>query len=657
MHKRSVIFVSIAAAVMLLAVLFGACLTVSAEETAPAVLHYYTFDGDAQDKAGGVDGTLSQNDADGGAEGLPQYSAEVRSGASGQSVSFSGSNFVAFEENIFSVEGDFTVSFWMNSEVPADSGTGRIISTGVWGADTPGILVGVNNNSGGWGNLVNGVGKADGEGIFNWSTALPDTVNGAWRHIVAVFNVSEGYYKVFIDGRELQYQPLAGGYSPVSYWGETALGGQLDLNSGTVSEAYTGYIDDLIVLKGALVKQESDTDMLQKLASCDIEYDITFESGEGSAVPAASVYWGNALPELPEPTLADMNFAGWSLTENGSQFIDESTKFYGDTTLYAVYSAATVTVRFVTGCDETVPEQTVPFNTAVTEPTLAERDNYTLAGWYLDEAFTIPFDFTELVRTDIVLYAKWNQDVLTVQFETGGGTAIPDASVPYGATVAAPSEPVLADRVFGGWFTDEECTQAFSFDTPVLTDMTLYAKWFRSEYTVRFETNGGTAIAPVTVAYNGTLTLPQTPVKEGYSFVNWYTAEDFSEIYIAAPVTDDLVLYAKWAADEYVIRFESNGGGRVAEQTVSYGESAKAPKAPVKEGYVFGGWFKDEALTQAYDFASPVQSGMTLYAKWTAEEQPSSWQWWYTLCIVAGALVVAGGVAAAVVIGKKKHEK
>ena len=57
----------------------------------------------------------------------------------------------------------------------------------------------------------------------------------------------------------------------------------------------------------------------------------------------------------------------------------------------------------------------------------------------------------------------------------------------------------------------------------------------------------------------------------------------------------------------------------IEAQTVKDKGKAKEPETPKKEGHTFGGWFKDDKLTEAYDFKTPVTSDITLYAKWTAD--------------------------------------
>ncbi len=79
---------------------------------------------------------------------------------------------------------------------------------------------------------------------------------------------------------------------------------------------------------------------------------------------------------------------------------------------------------------------------------------------------------------------------------------------------------------------------------------------------------------------------------------------------------DNLVLYEDGV---YTVAFASNGGTDVEHQRVASGNTATEPTAPTNTGFLFGGWFTDEACTNAYDFTAKVTEDITLYAKWTAD--------------------------------------
>lgn len=66
----------------------------------------------------------------------------------------------------------------------------------------------------------------------------------------------------------------------------------------------------------------------------------------------------------------------------------------------------------------------------------------------------------------------------------------------------------------------------------------------------------------------------------------------------------------------YTIKFETNGGSSVKNQTVVKNNKVSSPVNPTREGYVFDGWYTDKGLTKKYDFDTKVTDSLTLYAKW-----------------------------------------
>ena len=66
----------------------------------------------------------------------------------------------------------------------------------------------------------------------------------------------------------------------------------------------------------------------------------------------------------------------------------------------------------------------------------------------------------------------------------------------------------------------------------------------------------------------------------------------------------------------YTVTFNTNGGNSIDSQTVSEGGKASDPGKPVRDGYKFIGWYRDEELTETYNFSDSVTSNITIYAKW-----------------------------------------
>ena len=126
------------------------------------------------------------------------------------------------------------------------------------------------------------------------------------------------------------------------------------------------------------------------------------------------------------------------------------------------------------------------------------------------------------------------------------------AIIDNGAKLTAPAAPTKEGYRFDGWYYDNNGGKAkWDFDTDTVTRaMALTAKWVQT-YTVAFDTNGGSAVAPVTVDTGSTVTKPADPTKSGYTFGGWYkdstlqTPWDFAN----GTVTADTTLYAKWTAN------------------------------------------------------------------------------------------------------------
>ena len=95
---------------------------------------------------------------------------------------------------------------------------------------------------------------------------------------------------------------------------------------------------------------------------------------------------------------------------------------------------------------------------------------------------------------------------------------------------------------------DEELTKEFSFDTAIVHDMTVWAKWQPDTFTVTFESNGGSEVDPQTIEYGNTVTQPDNPTKSGSAFAGWYSDEELTQGYdFSSSVTSDITLYAKWS--------------------------------------------------------------------------------------------------------------
>ena len=146
------------------------------------------------------------------------------------------------------------------------------------------------------------------------------------------------------------------------------------------------------------------------------------------------------------------------------------------------------------------------------------------------------------------------------------------------------------------------------------------------EFTVTFESNGGSSVETKTVKEGEKVKKPTDPTREGYAFVAWFKETTLSTEwkFDTDIVTADMTLYAKWEQNNmYTVTFNSNDGSVVTPQTVVEGGKATEPSpAPTKEGYTFDGWYSDNnTFSNKWNFASNTVTGdVTLYAKWIEDD-------------------------------------
>lgn len=197
---------------------------------------------------------------------------------------------------------------------------------------------------------------------------------------------------------------------------------------------------------------------------------------------------------------------------------------------------------------------------------------------------------------------------VTVTYAYGalGGTYATQI-VQTGEKAIEPDVPSRQGYQFTDWYLDDT---KYDFAAPVTGDMTLTAKWTANSYTIAFDTNGGSAVAPITQDYGTAINAPAAPTKTGYTFMGWNPALP------ATMPAGDMTLTAQWSINRYTVTFDTDGGSAVAPITQDYGTQITAPADPTREGYTFIGWDKAIPATM------PAES-ITITAQWKDSEKPT----------------------------------
>ena len=150
-----------------------------------------------------------------------------------------------------------------------------------------------------------------------------------------------------------------------------------------------------------------------------------------------------------------------------------------------------------------------------------------------DEDVTIDFP----IPAGKVTLQKYN---LTINYKYADGT---EAKPTHTESLTYGSSYSVASPLITGYTADKLTVSGSMPDSDVTVDVTFTAK----DYTVTYESNGGSTVPSQTVKYNETANKPADPTKSGYTFAGWYTEEKLTNKYdFAAPVTGNITLYAKW---------------------------------------------------------------------------------------------------------------
>ena len=240
-----------------------------------------------------------------------------------------------------------------------------------------------------------------------------------------------------------------------------------------------------------------------------------------------------------------------------------------------------VTVTYEYGkLDGIYAKQIVQAGEKAIEPDVPSRQGYQFTDWYLDDT---KYDFNADVTGDMTLTAKWTANSYTITFDTDGGSAIDPITQGYGTTIKAPTAPTKTGYTFAGW------DRAIPATMPA-ENMTIKANWTVNQYTITFDTDGGSTVAPITQDYGTAITAPEAPTKIGYTFAGWNP-----EIPATVPA-DNLTITAQWrynggssdGSSSYPITIPGkteNGSVTVSPKSASAGSTVTITVKP-GSGYV-----------------------------------------------------------------------
>ena len=213
-------------------------------------------------------------------------------------------------------------------------------------------------------------------------------------------------------------------------------------------------------------------------------------------------------------------------------------------------------------------------------------------------------------KTYVRITGAW--DVTYQPGTNGSGNAVTDIKFYNDALTLRGALFTRTGHTQVGWATVDGGEKVYGLDDIYTKNeaLTLYPVWSTNQYTITFDTAGGSEIAPITQDYGTNIAAPADPTREGYTFIGW--DRDIPEIMPA----ENMTVTAQWEINRYTITFDTAGGSEIAPITQGYGTAITAPADPTREGYTFIGWDMEIPTTM------PAEN-MTLKARWRDTEKPT----------------------------------
>lgn len=335
---------------------------------------------------------------------------------------------------------------------------------------------------------------------------------------------------------------------------------------------------------------------------------------------------------LQAATKKGYSFAGWysnpSCTGNIIDKINKGST--GNKTLYAKWNPIWYSIDYRlnggTNNNENPIEYTVESVIYLKEPS---RNGYDFAGWYMNEDFSD--EIVENIPTEkaenIILFAKWEPTIYSIEYYTNGGILDSNASTTYtiNSQTIQLTTPNREGYSFKGWFYSSSFSgnSISQIGSGSYGNKKLYAKWQPIQYTITYNLDNG--VNSTSNPYNYTIESSKIelsqPTRNGYDFLGWYTDSEktIKNNIIEAGSSENKTFYAKWNIITYSLNYVLNGGSIETANPSSYTVIDNVVfNSPTKEGQVFAGWFESSSFEG--DLLNELPCGSfgnkTLYAKW-----------------------------------------
>ncbi|MCR5523074.1 MAG: InlB B-repeat-containing protein, partial [Clostridia bacterium] len=364
-------------------------------------------------------------------------------------------------------------------------------------------------------------------------------------------------------------------------------------------------------------------------------YKLRFDANGGyCSSDGITIDFGQPFGDLPVPTYPGYDFEGWYTLKEGGELVQPNHTFptANNLIVYAHWVPIIYQVDFDgNGYDGegALPEtQYKKFNESI----ILRMNSPQMAGGKFIEWNTEPdgsgTTYTDGARygtnANLTLFAVWDRVKYTVTFDANSGTGAPQAIIKeHGLETVLPDTiPTRYGYSFEYWNTRPD-----GMGTPYYPggtynengNKTLYAIWVAGPFTVRYNGCGGSISASsMNYVFDSPYGTMPTAEKVGYDFLGWFSEENGGEIVNSQDkVGKYSILYAHWKAKTYTLNFDANGGSiSQASKTVTYDSEIGELPVPVKQGYIFSGWFNEKGRQFKPESIVKFNADQNLTARW-----------------------------------------
>lgn len=336
------------------------------------------------------------------------------------------------------------------------------------------------------------------------------------------------------------------------------------------------------------------------------------------------------------PTKENAEFSHWALVK-GSTMIP----WDADTMVIPESERRSNTIIFKAVWIDKIPTYTVDFEsnggtpvtsyldveqgTTISKPENVTKTGHVLDGWFTDAELLTPWNFdTDTVEGSMTLYAKWTPAKYNVKFvDTANTLLVEFKDVIYNNSV--PSSYVNAISKLGHtykiYINQALTTQWVSEGYTVSEDVIFYVDYTKEQFTLSFETNGGSTLEPMNLEFGSLIGNSHITTKSGYTFEGWFLDSTFTNpVTASTAINEDMTIYAQWKeipiSKKVTLSFETNGGTSIAQHEFQKGSLIGTDYTTTKSGYTFDGWFLDSGLTTPLTNTTVINENMTIYAQW-----------------------------------------